>query len=102
MDDHVLGFLYVLGTHANGQERREKAGIHSQWHEQPRRRMQCRKWFHGSSMEGMMGATHEWILSILEAKYSTPLEDHILNDAHGLSRAVHGQDPYDPGRFIGF
>ncbi|KAF2604101.1 hypothetical protein F2Q70_00025889 [Brassica cretica] len=24
------------------------------------------------------------------------------NDAHGLSRAVHGQDPYDPGRFIGF
>ncbi|KAF2611514.1 hypothetical protein F2Q70_00009842 [Brassica cretica] len=28
--------------------------------------MQCRKWFHGSSMEGMMGATHEWILSILE------------------------------------
>ncbi|KAF3530302.1 hypothetical protein DY000_02040216 [Brassica cretica] len=24
------------------------------------------------------------------------------NEAHGLSRAVHDQDPYDPGRFIGF
>ncbi|KAF3506256.1 hypothetical protein F2Q69_00006546 [Brassica cretica] len=24
------------------------------------------------------------------------------NDVHGLSRAVHGQDPYDLGRFIGF
>ncbi|KAF3549260.1 hypothetical protein DY000_02004014 [Brassica cretica] len=47
-------------------KRREKAGLHSQWHEQPQRWMQCRKWFHGSSMEGMMGATHEWILSILE------------------------------------
>ncbi|KAF2576245.1 hypothetical protein F2Q70_00002948 [Brassica cretica] len=23
-------------------------------------------------------------------------------DVHGLSRAVHDQDPYDPGRFIGF
>ncbi|KAF2578251.1 hypothetical protein F2Q68_00002863 [Brassica cretica] len=28
--------------------------------------MQCRKLFHGSSMEGMMGATHEWIISILD------------------------------------
>ena len=25
MDDHVLGFLHVLGTHENIQERREKA-----------------------------------------------------------------------------
>ncbi|KAF2619569.1 hypothetical protein F2Q68_00039705 [Brassica cretica] len=66
MDEHVLGFLCVLGTHTNIQERRQKAELHSQWHEQPQRWMQCRKWFHGSSMEGMMGATHEWILSILE------------------------------------
>ncbi|KAF3554082.1 hypothetical protein F2Q69_00015396 [Brassica cretica] len=95
------GFLYVLGTHSNGQERREKAGIHSQWHEQSRRRMQCRKWFHGSSMEGMMGATHEWILSILESIGSDLMAlnqglGRFRNDAHGLSRAVHGQDPYDP------
>ena len=66
MDQHVLGFLCVLETHTNIQERRQKAELHSQWHEQPQRWMQCRKWFHGSSMEGMMGATHEWILSILE------------------------------------
>ncbi|KAF3494270.1 hypothetical protein DY000_02052131 [Brassica cretica] len=96
------GFLYVLGTHANGQERREKTGIHSQWHEQSQRRMQCRKWFHGSSMEGMMGATHEWILSILESVGSDLMAlnqgiGRFRNDAHGLSPAVHGQDPYDPG-----
>ncbi|KAF3550342.1 hypothetical protein DY000_02006528 [Brassica cretica] len=88
------GFLYVLGTHANGQERREKAGIHSQWREQPRRRMQCRKWFHGSSMEGMMVGSDLMALNHGLAQFR--------NDAHGLSRAVHGQDPYDPGRFIGF
>ncbi|KAF2619217.1 hypothetical protein F2Q68_00040181 [Brassica cretica] len=27
--------------------------------------------------------------------------DRFRNDAHGLSRAVHDQDPYGPGRFIG-
>ncbi|KAF2611298.1 hypothetical protein F2Q70_00011004 [Brassica cretica] len=26
----------------------------------------CRNWFHGSPMDGEFGATHEWILSILE------------------------------------
>ncbi|KAF2570830.1 hypothetical protein F2Q70_00000762 [Brassica cretica] len=80
------GFLSSLGTHAN---------------------IQCRKWFHGSSMEWMMGATHEWILSIPESVGSDLMAlNHGLGrfrkDVYGLSRAIHDQDSYDPGRFIGF
>ena len=29
MDEHTLGFLYIMVTHANGQKRMEKAGLHS-------------------------------------------------------------------------
>ncbi|KAF2603895.1 hypothetical protein F2Q70_00026002 [Brassica cretica] len=34
-------------------------------------RGECRKWFHGSSMEGMIGAAHGGILSILEVYDNT-------------------------------
>ena len=64
MDEHVLGFLCVLGKHANNQERREKAGLHSQWHEQPQRWMQCGNWFQlefkGRETRPLNGSYHHW------------------------------------------